>query len=138
MCHIFRKNIRSKGVRFLTPDTYTLQLGLLEHPPKTTLRDHSHNKKIKYNVNTTQEFLFIQKGKVKVTLFSDEWEKVTSKILTAGDFMLHVDGGHGFKILEKARIIEIKQGPYPGEKIAKVYPNATQKHTSKVRRHHAS
>lgn len=121
LCHIFRKNIKANGVRFLTPASYTLQLGLLEHPKGKNLRDHAHNKKIKYNVDTTQEFLFIQKGKVKVTIFSDTWKKVASRILTPGDFLLHISGGHGFKVLKKCRMLEIKQGPYPGEKIAKVY-----------------
>lgn len=122
LCHIFRKKIKSKGTRFLTPDSYTLQLGLLEHPRGTILKDHGHNNRIKYKVDTTQEFLFIQKGRVKVTYFTDEWQKVASKILTSGDFLLHISGGHGFKILNKARMIEIKQGPYPGERIAKIYP----------------
>lgn len=119
---IFRKNIKADGVRFLTPDSYTLQLGLLEHPAGTVLRDHAHNKRIKYNVNTTQEFLFVQKGKISVNIFNAKWKKVAVKILSAGDFLLHVSGGHGFKILKKARIIEIKQGPYPGDKMAKTFP----------------
>lgn len=121
LCHIFRKKIKSNGVRFLTPDEYTLQLGLLEHPKGTTLRNHAHNKKIKYNVDTTQEFLYIEKGKVRVYIYGNKWEKVANRILKAGDFLLHIDGGHGFKILEQCRMIEIKQGPYPGEKMAKVY-----------------
>jgi hypothetical protein len=122
LCHIFRKNIKSNGVRFLTPDSYTLQLGLLEHPARTVLKIHAHNKKIKYRVDTTQEFLYIEKGKVRVSIFNENWKKVASRILTTGDFVLHVAGGHGFKILKKCRMIEIKQGPYPGEKIAKIYP----------------
>ena len=121
LCHIFRKEIQASGVRFLTPESYTLQLGLLEHPKNTILKDHAHNKKVKYNVDTTQEFLYIESGRVRVNIFSDDWEKVASRILTSGDFLLHVSGGHGFKILKKVRMIEIKQGPYPGEKIAKVY-----------------
>jgi len=119
---IFRKEMSGKGTTFLTPNDYTLQLGLIEHPLGSVLRSHKHNPKIKYKVDTTQEFLYIEKGKVKVSLFSDSWELVTSEILTPGDFMLHVSGGHGFEILEDCRMIEIKQGPYPGEKRAKIFP----------------
>lgn len=121
LCHIFRKEIKSAGVRFLTPDSYTLQLGLLEHRKGVILREHAHNKSLIYKVDTTQEFLYIEKGKVRVNIFNEKWKKIASRILHSGDFMLHVNGGHGFKILEKTRMVEIKQGPYPGEKIAKVY-----------------
>ena len=118
---IFKKNSRGKGSIFLTPREYTLQLGLIQHSGGTVLRDHRHNPEIKYNVDTTQEFLYIEKGKVKVKLFDDNWNLVGEEILTAGDFMLHVSGGHGFEVLEKCRMIEVKQGPYPGEKMAKIY-----------------
>ena len=118
---VFKKKLGAKGVRFLTPVHYTLQLGLLEHPKGKVLEDHQHNPRIKYKVDTTQEFLYIEKGRVKVKFFDDGWDLVAEEILTAGDFMLHVSGGHGFEVLEKCRMIEIKQGPYPGEKRAKIY-----------------
>jgi hypothetical protein len=119
---IFKKNIKSSGVKFLTPIDYTLQLGLLQHPKGKILEDHIHNPEIKYWVDTTQEFLYIEKGKVKVKFFDNDWSLVAEEILTGGDFMLHVSGGHGFEILEKCRMIEVKQGPYPGEKMAKIFP----------------
>jgi hypothetical protein len=118
---VFKKDSREKGTVFLTPLEYTLQLGLLQHPKGTILRDHKHNPKIKYRVDTTQEFLYIEKGKVKVKFFDNDWNLVGEEILTVGDFMLHVNGGHGFEILENTRMIEVKQGPYPGEKFAKIY-----------------
>lgn len=118
---VFKKSLKAKGVKFLTPDYYTLQLGLLEHPKGKVLKDHQHNPKVKYWVNTTQEFLYLEKGKVKAKFFDDKWELVSEEILKAGDFLLHISGGHGFEVLEKCRMIEIKQGPYPGEKMAKLY-----------------
>ena len=39
-----------------------------------------------------------------------------SSILEQGDVILLADGGHGFKMLEDSEIIEIKQGPYSGDK----------------------
>ena len=35
-----------------------------------------------------------------------------SKILNKGDVILLVNGGHGFEMLEKTEMIEVKQGPY--------------------------
>jgi len=39
-----------------------------------------------------------------------------SKILNKGDVILLVNGGHGFEMLEKTEMIEVKQGPYVGDK----------------------
>ena len=118
---VFRKKTSGKGSTFLTPIDYTLQIGLIEHPAGSVLKSHRHNDKIEYNVNTTQEFLYVEKGKVKVSFFNDNWKLISQKVLCKGDFMLHVSGGHGFEILEDCRMIEIKQGPYPGDKFAKIY-----------------
>ena len=35
-----------------------------------------------------------------------------SEILNEGDFIILINGGHGFKMLEETEIIEVKQGPY--------------------------
>ena len=42
------------------------------------------------------------------------------KILTKGDIIILFQGGHGFQILEKTNIIEIKQGPYVEGKDKKI------------------
>ena len=42
------------------------------------------------------------------------------KILSKGDIIILFQGGHGFKILEETRIIEIKQGPYVEGKDKKI------------------
>lgn len=118
---VIRKKLKAKGVKFLTPRDYTLQLGLLEHPKGTILKDHIHNPEVKYKVDTTQEFLYVEKGKVRVSFFNPDWKLIGKEILNSGDFILHVSGGHGFEVLKKCRMIEVKQGPYPGEKLAKIY-----------------
>jgi hypothetical protein len=123
IAHIFYRNIKAQGVKFLTPDSYTLQLGLLEHPKGKIIRDHMHRQDIKYKVNTAQEFLYVEKGSVKIRLFGPAWQKLRSVTLNAGDFVLFVSGGHGLEILKKCRMIEVKQGPYPGESLAKIYKN---------------
>lgn len=121
LAHIFRNSLESKGTSFLTPSNYTLQLGLLTHPKGAVLKEHIHNPRVKYNVDTTQEFLYVEKGSVQITFYSDKWERVARRVLNKGDFLLHVSGGHGFKMLKKSRMIEIKQGPFPGDKEAKIY-----------------
>ena len=118
---IFRHSIKADGVKFLTPVDYTLQLGLIEHQKGHVIKDHIHRQDITYKVDTTQEFLYIEKGRVFIKLYSNHWKPVGEVILKAGDFILFVSGGHGLKILQDCRIIEIKQGPYPGDAHAKIY-----------------
>lgn len=121
IAHVFFHEITAEGVKFLTPNTYTLQLGLIEHKAGKVVRDHIHRQDIKYNVDTTQEFLYIEKGKVKVKLYGPKWQKLETISLGTGDFILFVSGGHGLEVLDDCRIIEIKQGPYPGDDSAKIY-----------------
>lgn len=121
LAHIFSHSIHAEGVRFLSPNEYTLQLGLLEHPAGKVVRDHVHNPDIKYKVDTTQEFLYVEKGKVKAKIFTDKFELVEEVVLNAGDFLLHVSGGHGFEVIEDCRMLEVKQGPYPGPEHVKKY-----------------
>src|SRR3989344_4086860 len=98
VAHIFSNNIETDGVSFLTPDTYPLQLGLIEHPMGKIVKDHIHRQDITYQVDTTQEFLYIEKGRVKIKLFSNEWEELGEFNLSAGDFVLLISGGHGLEI----------------------------------------
>ena len=68
------------------------------------------------HVHITQEVLFIKTGKVRVDYFDDQKNYLKSKILNQGDVVLLAAGGHGFQMLEASEIIEVKQGPYTGDK----------------------
>lgn len=118
---IFTRELSCSGVKFLTPNEYPLQIALIEHKKGKEIRKHIHNPDIVYEVNTTQEFLFVEKGKVKATIYDEDWTVIDEIILSAGDFFLHIHGGHGFEVIEECRIIEVKQGPYPGDKKAKIF-----------------
>lgn len=118
---IIRKEHRPSGVNFMTPDDYTLQLGLIGHEPGHHIREHIHNPSIHYKVDTTQEFLYVESGKIKVTIFDLGWNVVATSELAAGDIILQISGGHGFDVLEPCYLIEVKQGPFPGDKLMKFY-----------------
>jgi len=118
---VIRSTFRPNGVNFMTPDDYTLQLGLLGHDLPRKIKDHIHNPAIKYKVDTTQEFIYVERGKVKAVIYDMDWSTVREVVLNKGDIILHVYGGHGFEILEPSYLIEIKQGPFPGERIMKLY-----------------
>jgi hypothetical protein len=110
---IVRGNIKVEGVEFFTPKEYPFQLGVHLREPGLELKPHSHKEKRRI-VEISQEMLHICEGKVEVNFYDENKKQFATSILNSGDTILFVRGGHGFKILEKTRIIEVKQGPYEG------------------------
>ncbi len=103
------------GISFFTPGELSQQLAYMEHPAGHDIAPHVHNP-VKREVHYTQEVLVIRKGKLRVDFYDDERNYIESHILTEGDVILLVSGGHGFKVLEDLEMFEIKQGPYAGDK----------------------
>ena len=114
-----RRFIKS-GVDFLTKDQDLLQLGFINHKKNHHIKSHIHLKKPRI-INYCTEVLLIEKGKVKIKFFDKNNSDIKKdKILNKGDIIILFQGGHGFKILEKTQIIEIKQGPYVEGKDKKI------------------
>ena len=56
-----------------------------------------------------------ENGKIRVDFFDENQSYLESRVLKKGDIILLAKGGHGFEMLEKSEIIEVKQGPYAGD-----------------------
>lgn len=117
---ILRQGFSKEGTNFLTEPDDALQLGALQHKKGKIIKPHKHLK-IKKEIDSVNEALFVQSGKVEVTFYDNESNKIESSILNQGDLVLMKKLGHGFKLLEDSKIIEIKQGPYSGQESDKVY-----------------
>lgn len=111
---IIRRSYQTPGVKFLTPDSYSQQLGYMNRPVGYVIEPHVHNI-VSREVQLTQEVLFIKSGRIRVDFYSEAQKYLESRILDAGDVILLAYGGHGFEMLEASEIIEVKQGPYAGE-----------------------
>jgi anti-sigma factor ChrR (cupin superfamily) len=111
---IIRTDFKSSGIEFFTPDDYSQQLGYMNRKQGYIIPPHWHNL-VERKVVLTQEVLLIRSGKVRVDFYDNDQKYLESRILYSGDVILLAAGGHGFKILETAEIIEVKQGPYCGE-----------------------
>lgn len=111
---ILRKNFVQDGINFFTPNDYSQQLGYMNRPKNYEIQPHLHNS-ISRNVYFTNEVLFIKSGKVRVDFYNEKKKYLESRILYKGDIILLAYGGHGFKMLEKTEIVEVKQGPYMGD-----------------------
>jgi mannose-6-phosphate isomerase-like protein (cupin superfamily) len=111
---ILRKNYKNKGLEFFTPSSFSQQIAQMSYDKGKVIDCHYH-RNISRKTLSTQEVLIIKSGKLKVLLF-DKKKFFCSKILNSGDLILLASGGHGFKVLKKTVMIEVKQGPYSPKK----------------------
>lgn len=112
---IIRNDFRTHGIRFFTPDDFSQQLAYMNHPAGKVIDPHLHNP-VPREVHFTQEVLFLKRGVLRVDFYDDDQKFLESTVLRAGDVILLATGGHGFEALEEIEMIEVKQGPYAGEK----------------------
>ena len=124
---IIRNNYECRGVDFITPNEYSQQVAYMHHPAGKIIDAHVHNM-VHRNVVFTQEVLFIKKGILRVDFYDEYEDYLESRNLTAGDIILLVSGGHGFQVIEEIEMIEVKQGPYTGDKDKKRFEGIAENH----------
>jgi hypothetical protein len=112
---ILRSEFEAEGIEFFTPSHFSQQLGYMNRPKGFTITPHLHNV-VNRDVELTQEVLFIKSGSVKMDIFDLDKKLIKTCLLNKGDVVLLASGGHGFTMLEKSEIIEVKTGPHLGEK----------------------
>ncbi|MDA0731223.1 MAG: hypothetical protein O3C08_06405 [Proteobacteria bacterium] len=102
------------GIHFFTENELSQQLAYMKHPKGKQIDPHVHNP-VKREVLYTQEVLFIKSGKLRVDFYTDSQLFLESRVLSSGDVILLMTGGHGFEVLEDLQMFEVKQGPYAGD-----------------------
>jgi hypothetical protein len=112
---IIHRSFEKNGIEFFTPGTYSQQIGYMNRPSGYVIAPHVHNP-VARAVEFTNEVLFIRSGRVRVDFYSEAQEYLESTVLETGDVILLAHGGHGFEMLEPTEMIEVKQGPYAGDR----------------------
>lgn len=110
---ILRRHFSWPGVHFFTPGEFSQQLGMLVHDKGKVVERHRH-KLVRREILRTQEVLVILQGKIRIQVYNNQGELLRTVVLKEGDSILLATGGHRVEVLEKARILEVKQGPYAG------------------------
>ena len=105
----FSKNKR--GISFITPNHYNLQLGFMNHPKDYKIQPHLHFKKKLKKINTS-EVLYLIEGKLRINFYNNKKKYLFSEIVNKGDAVMLINEGHGFQVLKKVILLEVKQGPY--------------------------
>ncbi len=118
---ILRKNLKVDGLEFFTQQDNPFQVGVHNRPKGIKLSPHFHHLDKPLVIDTIQEILIVQKGKISITFYSSDSKVITKKILREGDSILLMSEGHGVDFLQDSQVLEIKQGPYPGPSSAKIY-----------------
>lgn len=102
------------GIHFFTSNEESQQLAFMNHPKGKQIDPHIHNP-VRREILYTQETIFVKSGKLRIDFYTDTQEFIESRVLTKGDVVLLMSGGHGFEVLEDVQMFEVKQGPYAGE-----------------------
>ena len=110
---ILRAEYEPQSIEFLTTNDQSLQLGVMRRPRGHVIAPHIH-KPVPRTVRYTYEALFIARGRLEVTFFSETRDVIGKRELRQGDCVMLMTGGHGFRVLEDCKMIEVKQGPYSG------------------------
>jgi hypothetical protein len=108
---IIRAGYDVEGIKFLSPNDFSLQLGHMRRPAGYQVVPHTHNPVVRQTVGT-QEVLFLKKGVIRIDFYSLDQEFVESRELHAGDIILLAGAGHGIDVIEEAVLVEVKNGPY--------------------------
>ena len=112
---VVRHNYRKDGIEFFTPGHFSQQIGYMNRPQGYVIAPHVHTP-VAREVHYTNEVLFIKSGRLRVDFYTNDQAYLESTVLEAGDVVLLSHGGHGFDMSAPTEIIEVKQGPYAGDR----------------------
>jgi hypothetical protein len=113
LAYIIRAELDPRETTFLTPGTFTQQVGFIVYAGGTEIPRHVH-RPVERRLNETAEVLIVRRGHCEVDFYNDARDLVEVRKLCAGDILILVAGGHGFRMLEDTVLLEVKQGPYTG------------------------
>ncbi len=110
---IIRGDYQPAETTFITNPELAQQVGFVVYPAGGVIKRHLHKTVDRKNVSSS-EALVVRQGRLEIDIYDHDKNLLATRELQAGDFVLMVSGGHGFRILEPVVLLEIKLGPYAG------------------------
>ncbi len=115
-CHLLADDFRP-GLSFFSRETDFVQVGSWGYDAGKDLHRHIHND-VAREVGRTQEVLVVLAGAIQAELYDAEERPVETLAVRSGEVLILLAGGHGYRVLEDGtKVIEIKNGPYPGAEV---------------------
>ncbi len=99
--------------KFLTPDTFGQQMGMIVYGKGEAITPHVHLP-VTRTVEGTTECIIVRSGCCEIDIYDCARNHIATRQLNAGDIVLLLGGGHGFRMLADTVLFEVKQGPYVG------------------------
>ncbi len=110
---IIRREYQPTETTFITSPDLAQQVGFVVYPAGGVIKRHLHKNVDRQNISSS-EALIVRQGRLEIDIFDQNKVLLATRQLQAGDFVLMVSGGHGFRILEATILLEVKLGPYAG------------------------
>ena len=113
LAYLITREANFHETTFVSPPDAPLQLGFIVYGAGKSIARHVHLP-VERHVTGTSEFLWVRKGRCEVDIYDEDRAFVKTCDLQAGDAILLLAGGHGFRMSEDTVLAEVKQGPYFG------------------------
>lgn len=111
---IIRSGDWEQGLHFVSSDEDYQQLGIWGYNKGQKLAPHIHLIQPR-EVLRTQEVIFVQDGRIRADIYTEQKKFLKSVELETGDTIILLNGGHGYEILrDNTKVVEVKNGPYIG------------------------
>ena len=99
---------------FATDNEIELQLASFQLEEGDEILRHYHPKQER-NISLTSEVILVTEGKVEVEIYDNNLDLHSTEIVNEKEVIALFNGGHKITMLEDAKFIEVKQGPYDPE-----------------------
>jgi hypothetical protein len=113
LAYIIRAGKSPSATTFLTRPDENLQVGFVVYPAGGAVPAHSH-RPIQRTIMGTSEVVIVRNGRCAIDVYDKARRLVATRDLEAGDLVILLAGGHGFRMQEDTVLLEVKQGPYGG------------------------
>jgi hypothetical protein len=99
----------------ITDNSWPLQIILLERNPGGTTLPHYHvPTEVLPELPTRHQILICQSGKARVGIFTRQGQALGEVVMRPNDLVLLLEGHEVEFLVRGTRLVEIKQGPFPG------------------------
>lgn len=111
---------RVEKTTFYSPDESSFQFGLLAHEAGFVEAPHYHQT-VGRTIDDLQQMFVVQRGRLVVELYDDDGGLLREIEMGPGDAIVLIYGVHALRVLEDMQCISVKQGPYLGEELDKIF-----------------